>query len=61
MIVIDKVRQYIRSLAKDDKHYKELLDRVWIRYDRRNKECPHPEYETCEGCPKNMLNIKSGE
>lgn len=57
MIVIDKVRQYIRSLAKDDKHYKELLDRIWVNPHRRNKECPHPECETCRECPKNKFMI----
>lgn len=55
MKTIDKIRQYLRSIAATEQEYSQLLDRVWIDPTKRNKECVHPEQETCAGCPMNYF------
>ena len=55
MITIDKVRNYVRSISKDEEHYNHLLERIYISPTYRNKECRHPEHETCENCPLNIF------
>lgn len=53
MIAIDKIRKYLYSISKNEKHYNYLLDISYVNPEYRNKECSHPEYDTCESCPLN--------
>lgn len=59
MIVIDKVKQYLRSISTTETEYQKLLSRIWINPKFRNEECQHPEYITCDICPLNHFhNLK---
>lgn len=55
MISIEKIRKYVRSIAKNEEHYNYLLDRIYVSPKYRNKECIHPEHETCENCSLNFF------
>lgn len=55
MIVIEKVRQYLRSISSSEEDYQKRLGEVWINSRYRNAECPHSECKTCEDCPMNHL------
>ena len=55
MIAIDKIRQYLRSVSEDEEYYDYLLITSFIDPRYRNKECQHPEHETCETCPLNLF------
>lgn len=58
MITIDKIRQYLKSISKSDEEYNKLLLETWVDPEKRNKECSHPEHETCENCPLNIFRKK---
>lgn len=61
MITIDKIRKYLLSISRDEEHYNYLLDNYYISPRYRNKECLHPEHETCEFCPLNFLRGNKNE
>ena len=48
MKTIDKIKKYLRILAKDEIDYNYLLNTIYVNPLYRNKECLHPEYEICE-------------
>ena len=61
MTVLEKVRQWIRSLAASDEEYCDILGKIYINPIRRNMECENPQ-ENCGSCGKNYLRevIKDG-
>lgn len=55
MIVIDKIRKYIHYFSKNEEQYYYVLDRIYVNPKYRNKECIHPEHDTCENCTMNSF------
>jgi hypothetical protein len=52
--VLEKCRDYCKRISSSEDNYKELLGRVWINPNVRNKECSHPEV-LCENCELNRF------
>lgn len=57
MVVIDKAREYLRSIADSEEHYNYLLNNVWVNPTFRNSQCQHPEL-SCGDCPLNFLKTR---
>lgn len=58
MIVIDKVRLYLKSIAKNEEHYQKLLYNIYINPKHRNLECKYEDL-SCADCPKNHFIKKT--
>ena len=43
MTVLEKCREYCRRQSTSEEHYKELLGRICINPNVRNKECSRPD------------------
>lgn len=61
MTVLEKVWQWIQSLATSKEQYHDMLGKIYIDPARRKAECENPR-ENCGDCEKNYLRkvIKDG-
>ena len=59
MKTIDKIRQYVRSISSTDEDYNRRLLEIYVDPNMRNRECKHPEFQSCGDCPLNRCRRKS--